>query len=613
MSTITATAANAFYLTSGEETLYALFEPPRGGGERRSPVGVLICPLFGNDDLCSYRARREWARTLARDGHAALRIDLPGTGDSVGGPHDPGRVQAWVEAVATAAAWLRERPGCARVCAIGIGLGGLLAFRATCEGAAIDDLALWAVPARGRTFVRQLRALSQMEASRATAEEPESASLPEGAIASAGFVLSAETVAALERMDLTELELPCPSRRRVLLLERDGLEVDARLHEALSRAGAEVMVAPGPGYGAMVIPPQQSRPPTEVFATVGAWLAQSPPQPASLAPEHPALGGGATMLELTVDGARIRETPVTIARDDGSLLGVLAAGESSAPVCAVLLNAGALRHIGPNRMWVETARRWAARGVPTLRIDLAGIGDSDGDAGSLERDEGLYVPRYVTQTIEVLDALGERGLPQRFVLAGLCSGAYWSFQAALEDDRVAAAFMINPRALFWDWDVGAVRDARNVRKALRAVTWLKLLRGQITRERVARIARGIGVSLGSLPARARTRRPGRDGGVDRLTVALEQLESSGTELLGVFTAGEPVLEELTRDGGLERMRAKPSVRIESIPGPLTSHTLEPLALQRAVAGLLDEALERTLRRGSPSSRASQPGLSARAG
>jgi len=639
---IASPAENAFYLPCGEQGVYALFEPPQGAPEQRSRVGVLICPLFGNEDLCSYRARLEWARALAADGHAAVRFDLPGTGDSAGGPHDPGRLNAWVDAVAAASAWMRGQAGCERVCAIGIGLGGLLAYRAACEGAAIDDLVLWAVPARGRTFVRQLRVLAQMEASRETAAESESTALPEGAIASAGFVLSAETVADLQATDLTKLELPDAPRRRVLLLERDGMEVDTRLHDALSDSGAEISVAPGPGYGAMVVPPQQSRPPVEVFATVGAWLEQSPARPASPEPGAPGPAGaepagteppstepasagpprteqassapiGAPSLELTVDGVRVRESPITISRGEEHLLGVLAEGEATAPITAVLLNAGALRHIGPNRMWVETARRWAAHGVPTLRIDLAGIGDSDGDADSLERDEGLYVPRYVDQTIEVLDALCERGLPQRFVLAGLCSGAYWSLQAALEDERVAGAFMINPRALFWDWDVGAVRDARNVRKALRPATWGKLISGQITRERVATIARGMAVALASLPARVRARWHGHDDGADRLTGALDRLESNGTELLGVFTADEPVFEELTRDGGLERMRARRNVCVKSIPGPLTSHTLEPLPLQRAVAALLDEALLRTLGRSSPAATSPPSGLTAHAG
>ncbi|HLB21877.1 MAG TPA: alpha/beta fold hydrolase [Solirubrobacteraceae bacterium] len=612
------TATRAFYLTSGIEPVYALFDAPAaptdgildpatapnaaasggtsatGRANGAPAVGVLLCPLFGNDDLCAYRARREWAKTLAAAGHPTLRIDLPGTGNSAGGPYDPGRLRAWTDAVAVAAAWLRTRPGCARVTAIGIGIGGLLVYKAAAADAQIDDLVLWSTPARGKTFVRQLRVLSKMEASRATAGDTSEPALPQGALSSAGFVISAETVAALEALDLAELELPGAASRRVLLLERDGLEVDARLRASLERSGAEVALAPGPGYGRMVTPPQQSRAPVEVFARVQAWLAAGAGAPA---PEHahaPLASDTGETLELLVGGVRVRESPLSILCNEGRLAGVLAEGEDDAGICAVFLNAGALRHIGPNRMWVETARRWAARGVPTLRIDLAGIGDSDGDAGALERDEGLYVPRYVAQTLEVLDALAETGLPPRFLLAGLCSGAYWGLHAALADERVRAVVMINPRALFWDRSVSSMREARNVRKALRADTWAKLVRGQITAQRARAIGAGVAVVVRSLPARALANwRAWRTGG-DRLHRALERLQASDTRLLGIFTASEPVLEELTRNGGLARMRARANVRICSIPGPLRSHTLEPLPLQRAVSALLDEELDRAL-------------------
>jgi hypothetical protein len=152
--------------------------------------------------------------------------------------------------------------------------------------------------------------------------------------------------------------------------------------------------------------------------------------------------------------------------------------------------------------------------------------------------------------------------------------------------------MINPRALFWDWTVGGLREARNLRKALVASTWVKLLRGQITTQRTRAIGHGVGIAVRSLPARSLARRRATRTGGDQLQQALERLQASETQLLGVFTAGEPVLEELTRAGDLPRMRERANVRIEEIPGPLTSHTLEPLPLQRAVSGLLDDALAR---------------------
>jgi hypothetical protein len=182
------------------------------------------------------------------------------------------------------------------------------------------------------------------------------------------------------------------------------------------------------------------------------------------------------------------------------------------------------------------------------------------------------------------------------VLAGLCSGAYWSLHAALRDERVAAAVMLNTRALFWHHRLDAGRDARNVGKALRLRTWRKLLSGRITRERALLIARGALRTLAGLPERLAARLRARRGG-DELARALDTLEGRQQTLVAVFTASEPLLDELQRDGRLKRMSDRPNVWTEVVPGPLSSHTLEPLPLQRAVHALVDAALARELQRG----------------
>jgi alpha-beta hydrolase superfamily lysophospholipase len=556
---------------------------------------VLLCPLFGNDELCAYRAKRTWAQSLASAGHAVLRIDLPGTGDSPGGPHDRGLVDAWIESLSSAAGWLkRERAG-ARVVAIGLDLGGMLAYCAAAADAAIDDLVLWSVPSRGRTLVRRQRALARIESSTEQSDgEQQAAPIDDGSLASAGFLLSRETLSSLEGLDLAALELPRASKRRALLLQRDGLDVDARLRSALEDAGADTEVLPGPGYGEMVAVPQASYPPLEVFTTVERWLAR--PDDERQAQRSPTASQTAdddrSCLELNVAGTLVRERPVTIAAGDVNMFGILAepvASDAPSELCAVLLNAGAIRHIGPGRMWVEIARRWAARGVPTLRIDYAGIGDAEGQPEALRENGEFYVERAMDESRTMLGALVEHGLTQRVVLAGLCSGAYWALHAAAQDERVAGAYLVNPRVLVWNDDLLGIRNARNLRKALKPRTWTKLARGQITRDRIRDITSGAVVSMRRLPAAHQ--QAAHESEV--LDDVLSSVQAAGTEVLMLFGEGEPMLEELERDGTLERLAERPNVRVDRIAGP-SSHTLEPLSAQRAVHEALDQALGRRI-------------------
>ena len=82
---------------------------PRAAADGRgSKTAVLICPPWGWDEVASYRSRRAWAEHLAERGHPTLRIDFPGSGDSAGSPADPGRVEAWTAAVIAATTWLAD-------------------------------------------------------------------------------------------------------------------------------------------------------------------------------------------------------------------------------------------------------------------------------------------------------------------------------------------------------------------------------------------------------------------------------------------------------------------------------------------------------------------------
>ncbi len=610
--------ARAMYLQ--EESGAPFFAVLHSGATPVKQTAVLLCPPFGWEDMCSYRSRREWAEHLARAGHMTLRIDLPGSGDSAGSPTDPGQLEDWTQAVDTAASWLRRAAGIRRVTVIGLGLGGMVSCRAALEGASIDELILWSVPAHGRRLLRELRTFSAFEVANmpdpalapdpnANAHEPGPSADPadDGTLVANGYLLSAETVLALERLDLQEVEPSGLQTRRALLLGRDGLKVDKALPAALEQAGVAVTVADGPGYGAMTVEPQDARAPSEVFELVSSWLSEGDPQPGEGVPERadtspPSEPSEQEEIVLDYVGVALRERPVIFDGPDGQLFGVLTEPLGACRgLTALLLNAGPQRRTGPNRMWVEIARRWAASGVPTLRLDAAGIGDSDGDAAALTRVTEFYKQAYVEQARAALELLAERGLPERFVVLGLCAGCYWAANAALADDRVAAVIMLNPRTLVFDEWRHALRRTRHLReRMLRPSTWRKVLSGDIRLAKHLETGRTLIGRAASRPRRAHgpaTSEHKQGTASEQIAGLFDALRDRDQRALLLFTGEEVLHSELSRNGMLDQLADRwPNIELALRGTSVDTHTLTPLWLQRHVHTLLDRVLEDELER-----------------
>lgn len=569
------------YLGDGDERMFAVYHPADGAG-----CAVLLCPPFGWDDVCSYRSRRIWAERLAARGHPTLRFDLPGTGDSAGYGEPGGRVDVWVEAVAAAAEWLRSASGRRRTTAAGIGLGGLLALRAAADDALIDDLVLWAVPPDGRRLLRELRAFARLEAESFAALGAPSA--PSGEpLAPGGFVLGEEAEAALESLD-GEVELPPRSDgRRILVLGRDGVPPDATLIARLERSAA-VTTGRGSGYGAMTALPDLARPPIGTFAEIDAWLAAG--------------GGGEAVqgaapqtvstLELQVDGASITETPLRLEAGGQQLFAVLGEPQSAvrSEVALVLLNAGAIRRIGPSRMWVDIARRWTARGVTTLRLDVEGIGDATGDGERYTDVSELYVPSFVGQVQLALDALVDRCGIDRFVLLGLCSGAFWGFHAALADARVSSTIMLNPRVLHWHPRLDASRDARKLGQRVHTLRFWQV-DARRAKTYVPRLVPFVRWLLWR--ALRPSDRPVAQS-LAQIRRSFDRLRDNGRTATLIFCDGEPLRDELEGGGLLFDDSRWPNLAVELLPG--RDHTFRPPWMHRHVHEAVDRALERELAR-----------------
>lgn len=559
--------------------MFAVFHAPDAGTVAHS--AVILCPPFGWDEVCAYRSLRSWGTRLACNGTPVLRPSLPSTGDSGGDARDPQRLEAWTSAICASAEWLRATTQVSRVAAIGLELGGLLAYRAASTGAPIEELVLWATPSRGRTLIRHLKAFSELEQEYFSRGLPTPPPLAPGELEAGGFLLAAATVRELEALDLTALPFSAAALPRVMVLGRDGIPPETRLVEHLQAAGAQVTVARGDGYGEMTSHPQTARPPWLTIGEIDTWLNPGP---------RGAQGAGGSpplVCSTAARGESFTEKTVSIAQDFGALSGVLVEPRSQPgkDLCVVMLNAGAMRRIGPNRIWVEASRRWAQQGVVSLRLDLEGIGESDGDERPYGHDRGLYVERLVPQVIAALDWAQGQGCGDQFLLVGLCSGAYWALHAALSDLRVRVAFMINPRALVWDEGLASARDFR--------AFWSRPMSpGQIRRAlRSHRIRIVLSWMVRTGGARARGRRPALPrGSGPRLTIddVLDRLRRSTARAYFLFAADEPLHLELRRLGHLARLESWPNVKIEYVP--VRDHTLRPNWAQQRVNQALDAAL-----------------------
>ena len=123
---------------------------------------------------------------------------------------------------------------------------------------------------------------------------------------------------------------------------------------------------------------------------------------------------------------------------DRSLFGIVTHPEDGhlSRTGVIILNAGQLHHVGPNRIEVGAARHLAAAGFATARIDQSGKGESPVRSG-LSRTESLL--QDFDDVKEYMSGLGIN----RYVILGLCSGADDSMIIADERNEVAGLALLD--------------------------------------------------------------------------------------------------------------------------------------------------------------------------
>ena len=543
------------------EPVFALFHAA-AGRDRPAPA-VLICPPFGWEDIVLLpQPPRLGRRTSPPTGHPTLRIDLPGHRRQRRRPartrtaSTPGRARS-----PAPPRWLRgdrRRARASRRSASGSAACSPCARWPT--GAPIDELVLWAAPARGRALLRELRAFGRMEARAAAdagAPDEPGRSGPARSPRAATSMSAGDGRGARGARPDGRGRAAAPPAARAAARSATGSRRTSACARTSRPPAPPVTVAAGPGL---------RRDDRRAAGGAGRRARSSPPSRRGSTPAAPAAAPSARRepappragsIELDHGAERIRETPVTLDRlDRGAVRGARrAAPASAARSRRVLLNAGALRrtgpqpHVGRDRAALGGARRPVAadrpRGHRRLRRRPRRLADV----------AALYVPELVDQVRAVSTSSRRGACRGRFLLVGLCSGAYWSLHAALQDPRVAARPLLNPRALIWDPWVYARREGAMYRGAIaRADTWRRIaaprgrLRQAVRHRRRAAAARAPRAlpAAGRLAAR---RRAVRGDGGDELDRAFDALRDRGASALLVFAGDEPLYADFGARAG----------------------------------------------------------------
>jgi len=128
---------------------------------------------------------------------------------------------------------------------------------------------------------------------------------------------------------------------------------------------------------------------------------------------------------------------------NGDAFGILTLPERSSQLpIVVMFNAGLLHRSEPYRLNVLAARALCDLGVMSLRVDLAGKGDSPARTGCTNRESVAMDWAAIRQSL-----CARFGDDQTFILMGLCSGADNAIKLGRDDAQVAGLILIDPVAL----------------------------------------------------------------------------------------------------------------------------------------------------------------------
>jgi pimeloyl-ACP methyl ester carboxylesterase len=261
-----------FYFGPPHKPLFGCYHEPRSGHQRH--CGVILCPPLAYEYINSHRAYRQLAVRLSHVGFPVLLFDFYGSGDS-GGDDELEGIPPHLSDISTAIDEIRRRSGLAKVCLVGLRLGGTLSMMAGAERGDVEGLVLWDPVVDGRAYIREMTTVHQ-DVLGPSFSRPKLGTTNGTATEILGFALAHSLLADLESIDL--LAIRRRPAKSTLVLESDGGGGARGLSEYLksTETRLEYQLLPGPRIwlpdreGGLLVP-------APTLQSIVAWIARLQP------------------------------------------------------------------------------------------------------------------------------------------------------------------------------------------------------------------------------------------------------------------------------------------------------------------------------------------------
>jgi exosortase A-associated hydrolase 1/exosortase A-associated hydrolase 2 len=425
----------AFLIAGSRGPLNALYYEPTA----KAVLGdILFIPSFGEElNRCRSMVSMQ-ARLLADLGIGTLILDPHGTGDS-GGKHADATWATWRDDLRLGIEWLRrEANGCSTLW--GVRLGAIMASDLACTDPGIERLLLWQPVLQGKVFYNQflrIRVAAEMDQPNGikTTDELRRRAREGETLEVSGYHINPTLSQELDDIKFAEAQ----QLRRCKLHwfevvaseEAPVAQVNRKAIETYQSSGVDVQFERivGPLFWHVherVVTPQLLRATTEQFEAAARAV---PVRHASAVPSQSRANATST---------NAAEHPILFPCGDAQMVGVLHRTAQPAKRGVVVVVAGGPQYrAGAHRQFVSLARELVEIGMPVLRFDLRGMGDSNGRHRGFQHSND-----DIRAAIDAL--LAHEPQLQEIVLFGECESASGILFYAFQDARVKGAVLVNP-------------------------------------------------------------------------------------------------------------------------------------------------------------------------